>query len=149
MSEASQTPALLPRRSASRCEVTLSETDANPHVLPAATCALPVRCSPWSFERSHCVSSTHDGPSSGCAVKLVVMAAAGVSPNARGRIGLARGFTVGQVAWRLGVSPAEYLQLEDGERYRPVGSKCASSSAGRRRSSPVLGGRAETRRGMS
>jgi DNA-binding XRE family transcriptional regulator len=27
------------------------------------------------------------------------------------------GFTVGQVAWRLGVSPQEYRELVDGERY--------------------------------
>ena len=26
-----------------------------------------------------------------------------------------RGFTVGQVAWRLGISPAEYRSLEAGE----------------------------------
>jgi transcriptional regulator with XRE-family HTH domain len=30
---------------------------------------------------------------------------------------LARGFTVGQVAWRLGVTPAEYRELETGEGY--------------------------------
>jgi transcriptional regulator with XRE-family HTH domain len=28
-----------------------------------------------------------------------------------------RGFTVGQVAWRLGVKPQEYRQLEAGSRY--------------------------------
>jgi hypothetical protein len=28
-----------------------------------------------------------------------------------------RGFTVGQVAWRLGVSPQEYRELEDGSRF--------------------------------
>jgi DNA-binding XRE family transcriptional regulator len=27
-----------------------------------------------------------------------------------------RGFTIGQVAWRLGVKPQEYRELEDGTR---------------------------------
>jgi hypothetical protein len=28
-----------------------------------------------------------------------------------------RGFTVGQVAWRLGVKPQEYQELEAGQRF--------------------------------
>jgi DNA-binding XRE family transcriptional regulator len=28
-----------------------------------------------------------------------------------------RGFTIGQVAWRIGVKPQEYRELEAGERF--------------------------------
>ena len=38
------------------------------------------------------------------------------SQTSYGKIASARGFTVGQVAWRIGVKPQEYRALEAGER---------------------------------